>query len=145
MEKIKYLKILPFENIKNARNLGGYPTIDGEITSWKSFIRSANLDSCTKKDLDLLKDLNVSTIIDLRRDDEIKYHYEKIKILKEKFSHYNVSLSPRPMRQEEIQRLIEKKDTIGKSYITLIDNFPAIKKIFEIMANGRKAMYMNMF
>ncbi|MFR2716971.1 MAG: tyrosine-protein phosphatase [Anaerococcus obesiensis] len=39
---------------------------------WKSFIRSANLDSCTKKDLDLLKDLNVSTIIDLRRDDEIK-------------------------------------------------------------------------
>ena len=81
MEKIKYLKILPFENIKNARNLGGYPTIDGEITSWKSFIR-------------------------------------------------------RPMRQEEIQRLIEKKDTIGKSYITLIDNFPAIKKIFEIMANA---------
>lgn len=136
MEKIKYLKVLPFENIKNARNLGGYPTIDGEITSWKSFIRSANLDSCTKKDLDLLKDLNVSTIIDLRRDDEIKYHYEKIKILKEKFSHYNVSLSPRPMRQEEIQRLIEKKDTIGKSYITLIDNFPAIKKIFEIMANA---------
>lgn len=137
MEKIRYLKILPFENIKNARNLGGYPTLDGKITSWDFFIRSANLDDSTENDLKLLDDLNVSTIIDLRRDDEVIYHREKIKILRDRFSHYQISLSPRPLRYEEIQRLIEKKDTIGKSYISIIDNFPAIKKVFETMADAK--------
>ncbi|MDU5585088.1 MAG: tyrosine-protein phosphatase [Pseudomonas aeruginosa] len=136
MDKIKYLKILPFENIKNARNLGGYPTLDGKITSWDFFIRSANLDDSTEKDIKLLEDLNVSTIIDLRRDDEIIYHLDKINALKDKFSHYQISLSPRALRYEEIKRLIEKKDTIGKSYISIIDNFPAIKKVFQIMAEA---------
>ncbi|MDU6791387.1 MAG: tyrosine-protein phosphatase, partial [Anaerococcus sp.] len=86
MEKIKYLKILPFENIKNARSLGGYPTLDGEITSWDFFIRSANLDNLTENDMKLLKDLNVRTVIDLRRAEETKYNCEKIDIIKNNFS-----------------------------------------------------------
>lgn len=138
MEKIKYLKILPFENIKNSRTLGGYPTSDGEITSWDFFIRSANLDYATENDIKLLKDLDVSTIIDLRRDDELIYHQDRIKMLKKNFSYYQISLSPRALRDEEIRRLIEKKDTIGKAYISIIDNFPAIKKVFEIMAKSNK-------
>lgn len=142
MEKLKYVKRLPFESIKNARTLGGYPTIDGNVTSWDFFIRSANLDDITKKDMKMLKDLNVSTIIDLRRDDEIKYHLKKIEKLKENFLYSQVSLTPKPMRLEEIQRIIDKKESIGRSYISIIDNFKAIKKIFEIMANAEgKVLY----
>ncbi|WP_040397526.1 tyrosine-protein phosphatase [Anaerococcus senegalensis] len=134
MEKIKYLKILPFENIKNARSLGGYPTYDGKITSWDSFIRSANLDSLTENDMALLKDLNVSTIIDLRREEETKNNGEKIEIIKNNFTYKQISLMPLPMKQEDIQKIIERKISIGNSYISLIDNFSAIKEILEILA-----------
>ena len=136
MEKIKYLKIFPFENIKNARSLGGYPTNDGGITSWESFIRSANLDNLTENDMKLLKDLNVRTVIDLRRAEETKYNCEKIDIIKNNFSYYQISLLPAPMNQEYIQKILDGEISIGRSYISLIDNFDAIKKILEIMANS---------
>ncbi|MDU1315785.1 tyrosine-protein phosphatase [Anaerococcus hydrogenalis] len=123
MEKIKYLKILPFENIKNARSLGGYPTCDGKITSWESFIRSANLDNLTENDMELLKDLNVSTVIDLRREEETKYNSEKIDIIKNNFSYKQISLLPAPMNQEYIQKILDGEISIGRSYISLIDNF----------------------
>ncbi|MDY3006174.1 tyrosine-protein phosphatase [Anaerococcus sp. AGMB00486] len=138
MEKIKYLKRLPFESIKNARDLGGMPTLDGEITSWSKFIRSANLDDITDKDISLLKDLNVSTIIDLRRDDEVYKNHKRLEKINENFSYHQVSLSPRAMRYEEIQRIIDKKDSIGKSYISIIDNYKAIRKVFEILADNDK-------
>lgn len=139
MEKIKYLKRLPFESIKNARNLGGLPTLDGKVTSWSNFIRSANLDDISKKDISLLTDLGVSTIIDLRRDDEVIKNHKKLDDIKENFTYYQVSLSPRAMRYEEIQRIIDKKDTIGKSYISIIDNFKTMRRVFEILADNDKA------
>lgn len=139
MEKIKYLKRLPFESIKNARSLGGLPCLDGKVTSWSSFYRSANLDDISENDLRLLKDLNVSSIIDLRRDDEVLQNHKNLDRIKEGFDYYQISLSPRAMRKEEIQRIIDRKDSIGKSYISIIDNYKAVKKIFEILAKSKGA------
>lgn len=139
MENIKYLKRLPFKSIKNARDLGGMPTLDGGCTSWSNFIRSASLDDISDEDISTLKDLNVSTIIDLRRDDEVYKNHKRLDKVKENFTYYQVSLSPRAMRNEEIQRIIDGKDSIGKSYISIIDNFKAIRRVLEIMADNDKA------
>lgn len=139
MEKLKYFKRLPFDSIKNARDLGGMPTIDGNVTSWSKFIRSANLDNISDSDISLLKDLNVSTIIDLRRDEEIYRNNKSLDKIKDNFSYYQVSLAPRAMRKEEIQKIIDKEVSVGKSYISLIDNFKSIRRVFEILADNDQA------
>lgn len=62
---------IPLESIPNARDLGGYKTVDGRCLKYKKLIRSGTLGALTKKDIDILKneyDLNV--IIDLRTEKE---------------------------------------------------------------------------
>ena len=67
----QYLKRLPLKNIKNARDLGGVPTISGSATNWQKFIRTATLDGAKIDDLSYLMDLGITSIVDLRRKGEI--------------------------------------------------------------------------
>ena len=41
---MKYLKRINMDNIQNARDLGGIPTLDKNSTKWHEYYRSANLD-----------------------------------------------------------------------------------------------------
>lgn len=58
-----------FENIENCRDLGGYPSKYG-CTKFKRFIRGGTVDRPTETDIEKLKALNVTTVIDLRGDFE---------------------------------------------------------------------------
>ena len=58
-----------FENIENCRDLGGYPSKYG-CTKFKRFIRGGTVDRPTENDIEKLKALNVTTVIDLRGDFE---------------------------------------------------------------------------
>lgn len=40
----KYMKRYPLKDVQNARDLGGVPTLDGNVTNWGKFIRTATLD-----------------------------------------------------------------------------------------------------
>lgn len=133
---MNFYKRIPLETIKNMRDLGGIPTLDGKMTSWGKIYRSANMDDINEHDIRVLKELNISTIIDLRRDREIEVFHKNIELVKKNFDYHKVSLANREMRDEEIRRVIEKKDTIGETYINLIDNFPAVKEILELIASS---------
>lgn len=138
---MKYLKRYPLENIKNARDLGGVPTLYGKVTKWGKFVRSANLDDVKDNDINYLKDLGVETIIDLRREGEIDSSRESLKRVKEEFAYKNISLAAdREFRQEEIDMIISKKLSVGASYRNLIDNYKAIKEIFEVFAQSQGAV-----
>lgn len=130
---------LPLEKIDNCRDLGGYPTIYGKVTSWNKFVRSANLNSASKKDIDFLKKYGVTTIIDLRGEDEISLSFDKVEEIKKEFEYYNVPLARKTLRDEEIKKIIDKKLTIGESYYNLIDNFEGIREIFNIFADSKGA------
>jgi protein-tyrosine phosphatase len=59
-------RILPFEGINNFRDLGGYRTTDGRSLKWGKLFRSGHLGTPSHFDHNLLQDLGINTIIDLR-------------------------------------------------------------------------------
>ena len=61
---------LVFEGCFNFRDLGGYPTADGQRTRWRRLFRADGLSRLTESDLDALAALGVVTVIDLRTDME---------------------------------------------------------------------------
>jgi protein-tyrosine phosphatase len=69
MENFHY-KRLPFVNVANVRDLGGYPLEEGHATRYGMFFRSGRLFNANKSEIDYLKKLGVKSIIDLRFTNE---------------------------------------------------------------------------
>src|SRR5947199_7491646 len=63
-------RLLHFPNLLNARDLGGYPTVDGAQTSWRSLVRADDLAQLTAEGVRALADYGVGTVIDLRWPEE---------------------------------------------------------------------------
>lgn len=57
--------------VHNFRDLGGYPTVDGRTTRWRTVFRADGLYRLSKKDLEIVRGLGVRTVIDLRTANEI--------------------------------------------------------------------------
>jgi protein-tyrosine phosphatase len=67
-----HLRLLPLEGAYNFRDLGGYPTADGRTTTWGRVYRSDTLHELSEKDLALLRDLGLRTVLDLRAPAEVE-------------------------------------------------------------------------
>lgn len=65
-------RILPFEKVNNFRDLGGYQTSGCQTLKWGRIYRSGHLGSPSRFDLDVLQDLGIRTVIDLRGAEERK-------------------------------------------------------------------------
>lgn len=138
---MQYCKRLALDNVKNARDLGGVPTLDGNITKWNNFLRTANLDDISDSEIKTLKDYGIETIIDLRREREIPFGSEEHKRIIDNFNFNYISLAPdNEFRKEEIEQIINKEISIGTTYRNLIDNFSKIRQIMEVFAKTEKAI-----
>ncbi len=86
-------RALEFPQLLNARDLGGYPTIDGAETRWRSLLRADDLAQLSELGLQALADYGVRTILDLRWPEEAarapspvperlpQLHYARISLL----------------------------------------------------------------
>ena len=61
-----YARHVELESCCNFRDLGGYPTADGRRTRWRTLFRADGLTQLSSADLEVLDDLGVRTVIDLR-------------------------------------------------------------------------------
>jgi protein-tyrosine phosphatase len=62
---------LDFSGLLNARDLGGYPTVDGHETRWRSLLRSDDLAQLTLGGLQAFASYGIETVVDLRWPDEV--------------------------------------------------------------------------
>ena len=63
-------RLLPLEGGSNFRDLGGYPAADGKHIRWGKMFRSGGQAMLTATDLDRVRQLNLSNLVDLRSDEE---------------------------------------------------------------------------
>ena len=61
---------LSFNESKNFRDCGGYPTKQGNEIKWGSIFRSGQLSKLDDQDIKVIESLNLDLIFDFRREDE---------------------------------------------------------------------------
>jgi len=64
-------RVLNVPRLHNIRDLGGYPTVDGAATRWRSLLRADDPAQLTDAGLRALLDLGLETVIDLRWPEEV--------------------------------------------------------------------------
>ncbi|WP_321384970.1 tyrosine-protein phosphatase [uncultured Enterococcus sp.] len=75
IDEVSYLgaeRRLPITGLYNCRDLGGYLTVDGRMTKWGLIYRSDAPDHLASADWAYLKNMKISSVIDLRSPAEIE-------------------------------------------------------------------------
>ena len=57
---------IPFEQVFNFRDLGGYPTSDGQAVRWRRLFRADGLNRLQPEEEATFGALGVATVVDLR-------------------------------------------------------------------------------
>jgi len=66
----EYDRVIHLKGTTNTRDLGGYKTGDDRTVRWRQIIRSENLSRLTASDFQLLEEIGVKTVVDLRTERE---------------------------------------------------------------------------
>jgi protein-tyrosine phosphatase len=69
---VKIERHITLEGAVNFRDLGGYATTDGHLTRWRALFRADGLGELTEPDLDIVRDLGIRTVVDLRSGTEVE-------------------------------------------------------------------------
>jgi protein-tyrosine phosphatase len=64
-------RLVPLEGSFNFRDLGGYPGRAGRTVRWGRLFRSDSLHELTAEDVDLLREMGLRTVVDLRTEREL--------------------------------------------------------------------------
>ncbi len=67
-------RILDLPALLNARDLGGYPTLDGARTRWRSLVRADDLVQLTAAGVRGIRTFGIETVLDLRWPEEVSAH-----------------------------------------------------------------------
>jgi len=103
-------RLLSFPELLNARDLGGYPTVDGEQTRWRSLLRSDDLAQLTPAGVQALAAYGVATVLDLRWQEEILLNPSPIARQATQIRYVHVSLlASTPARWRELSKSCEKE------------------------------------
>lgn len=127
---------LPLKNAYNTRELGGYPTKNGQNTKYGQFLRSDDLYQLDAEDIALLLNYGVKAVIDLRGGSELE-KYPNPFAQSEEVRYLNAPLISSDVAAPHMEALIGemKEDFLSTTYLTIIqDASAAMKMIFEFIA-----------
>ena len=124
----QYERYVNLQGTYNFRDLGGYTTAEGKKIKRGLLYRSDELSRLTKEDLEILKSLNIKTIIDFRSHEETIFAPDK---KPETTTHLNM-----PLVFEGITDLIKNIETVGIEFMMQLNRL-AVEKA--------KPVYMELF
>lgn len=108
------------------RDLGGFVNKDGIVTKFNRFIRSNIPVNLEDEEIDYLKQIGITTVIDLRSEREVNRVKSGLNI--ELFDYYNVNINKN-------RYFMVDEDPI-KSYMLIFENKDMLYKIFKIIVES---------
>ncbi len=69
-EPLTHTRLITLDGPRNLRDIGGYTTIGGRTVKWGKIYRSDHLAALSEADKALLRDFNITTVIDFRSETE---------------------------------------------------------------------------
>jgi protein tyrosine/serine phosphatase len=124
---------LSLEGSVNFRDLGGLLTTDNRRTRAGRLFRSDALHRLTNADLDILSELRIATLIDLRSQSELERSGPS-PLLDRGTRHLHLPL----FSSDTSPAAIDPALTLGDLYVSMLERgTDRIRMIFEILADGR--------
>lgn len=71
-------RVLPLASVPNFRDIGGYETRDGKRVRWHRVFRASALDRVSAADTQILEDMNIQLVCDVRTREEHQAHPDKL-------------------------------------------------------------------
>jgi protein-tyrosine phosphatase len=125
----------PFEGSFNFRDIGGYPTQDGNTVRWNLYYRGGRQDRMTAKDLKELAELGIKSQIDLRRPDEAGQQ-GRGPLGDFGASYHNLAVIPEG-GSDRLSQLVGDTAISGKRYLGYLDFGPDVWiQMFKIFAKA---------
>jgi protein-tyrosine phosphatase len=125
----EYMRRFLLSNTLNTRDLGGYSIDCGRITAYKVFLRSDVPIQVSDDDIELLLSNNITTIVDLRSDDETQ---SKPCVLKndKNFEYYHCKIYGDGYLPESIEE-------VPISYFKMVDEQKTILNAMRVFAKAK--------
>jgi protein-tyrosine phosphatase len=116
-------------NTLNTRDLGGYPIAYGKATTYKAFLRSDVPIQVSNDDIELLLSNNITTIVDLRSDDEVQSKPCALKDNKN-FQYYHCKIQGDGCLPASVQ-------AVPDSYFEMADEQKTVLNIMRVFAKAK--------
>src|SRR4051812_28158106 len=128
-------RLLPLVGAFNFRDLGGYPTADGRRTRWGRVFRSDTLDALSDEDLEVLRQLGLRTVVDLRTRNEAERDGRGL-LGSEPVSYVHLSVLPEE-GGESIAAPETEGTSIGARYLWYLEaGATALSTALRLVADG---------
>lgn len=123
---------ITFDAIINFRDLGGYRTDDNRAIAWRKLFRGGFFQQMTERDLTRLKkEIRLTTVIDLRRDDN-PHHVKEVSLLNGAgIKYFN---TPFPIYSQE--ELRHDFSNMGEVYLFRLRHKDYAKTIIDALENA---------
>jgi protein-tyrosine phosphatase len=112
-------RLLPLVGAYNFRDLGGYPTTDGRRTRWGRLYRSDTLHELTGQDLELLRQIGLASVIDLRTANEVERTGRGV-LGSEPVRYEHFSVLPEPGGEQQAAPATRIED-VAERYLSYLD------------------------
>jgi len=127
-------RLLPLIGAYNFRDLGGYPTVDGRFTRWGRLYRSDTLHELTGDDLELLRGIGLTSVIDLRTKGEVERSGRGV-LGSEPIRYLNVSILPEEGGENQAAPAT-RIDAVSGRYLSYLEvGKSAFVESFAVMAD----------
>lgn len=116
-------------NTLNTRDLGGYSIDRGKVTAYKVFLRSDVPSQVSDDDIELLLSNNITTVVDLRSDDEVLIKPCALKN-DENFEYYHCKIHGDGCLPASVE-------AIPNSYFEMVDEQKTVLNIMRVFAKAK--------
>ncbi len=132
---------LYFDDLINARDLGGMPLSDNRVFKEKVLLRCGSPSLASVKAFEELKEFGVRTVIDLRSEAEVS-HYGNPFEKDADTSFYNVSLFlGDPDSDDDPTMMFLRSHSLGDFYVLMLEELaPRIIEVLRIIKNSEKTV-----